>query len=183
MEGLRQLEIENQRLQKRIQELENAKQSYPREQPAKKNVQQSPNTIDLRTLALEPPKDNAQECLRLMGIALGNLASAMNNTKALQAAALVLGTEPTPQAIAYRAEQLQLLPQAVNEIRQVLSKPGCTWHDYLAVGPRVRGDQARHQSRIDTAGNRVNQYFGESRILQDYGTNVFSRNPCRVWFF
>nr|WP_322664771.1 hypothetical protein [Dendronalium sp. ChiSLP03b]MDZ8208305.1 hypothetical protein [Dendronalium sp. ChiSLP03b] len=57
----------------------------------------------------------------------------MNNTQALQAAALILGSEPTPQAIAYRAEQLQLLPQAVSDIRAVLSKPGCSWWDYLAV--------------------------------------------------
>lgn len=68
-----------------------------------------------------------------MGIALGNLASAMNNTQALQAAALILGSEPTPSAIAYRAEQLQLIPQAVSDIRAVLSKPGCTWMEYLAV--------------------------------------------------
>jgi hypothetical protein len=68
-----------------------------------------------------------------MGIALGNLASAMNNTQALQAAAIILGSEPTPIAIAYRAEQLQLLPQAVSDIRAVLSKPGCSWWDYLEV--------------------------------------------------
>jgi hypothetical protein len=43
-------------------------------------------------------------------LAMGNLATAMNNTQALQAAAIILGSEPTSQAIAYRAEQLQLLP-------------------------------------------------------------------------
>ncbi|MHC5748175.1 MAG: hypothetical protein ACYTXT_41295 [Nostoc sp.] len=42
----------------------------------------------------EPPKENAQECLRLMGMALKNLASAMNNTQALEAAAIILGSEP-----------------------------------------------------------------------------------------
>jgi hypothetical protein len=68
-----------------------------------------------------------------MGIALGNLASAMNNTQALQAVALILGSEPTPQAIAFRAEQLQLIPQAVSDIRTVLSKPECSWQDYLDV--------------------------------------------------
>lgn len=61
-------------------------------------------TIDLRSLAVEPPKENAQECLRLMGMALKNLASAMNNTQALEAAAIILGSEPTAIAIAYRAE-------------------------------------------------------------------------------
>ncbi|QFS50812.1 ATPase involved in DNA repair [Nostoc sphaeroides CCNUC1] len=74
----------------------------------------------MRSLAVEPPKQNAQECLRLMGMALKNLASAMNNTQALEAAAIILGSKPTAQAIAYRAEQLQLIPQAVSEIRQVV---------------------------------------------------------------
>ncbi|MBD2496749.1 hypothetical protein [Nostoc sp. FACHB-280] len=145
LEGLRQLELENQRLQKRIQELENAVQERPAQewrntltkQAAKalnKEVKQAlEKTIDLRSLAQEPPKENAQECLRLMGIALGNLASAMNNTQALQAAAIILGSEPTPIAIAYRAEQLQLLPQAVSDIRAVLAKPGCSWWNYLEV--------------------------------------------------
>jgi hypothetical protein len=145
LEGLRQLELENQRLQKRIQELESAVEERSAQEwgntltkqatkALNKQVKQAlDKTIDLRSLAHEPPKENAQECLRLMGIALGNLASAMNNTQALQAAALILGSEPTPQALAYRAEQLQLLPQALSEIRAVLIKPGCTWIDYLAV--------------------------------------------------
>ncbi|MBD2302571.1 MULTISPECIES: hypothetical protein [Nostocales] len=145
MEGLRQLELENQRLQQRIQELENAVQQRPAQEwgntltkqatkALNKEVKRSlDRTIDLRSLAVEPPKENAQECLRLMGIALGNLASAMNNTQALQAAAVLLGSEPTPSAIAYRAEQLQLLPQAVSDIRRVLAKPGCSWWDYLEV--------------------------------------------------
>jgi len=145
LEGLRQLELENQRLQKRIQDLERAVEERPAQRweetftkqatkALNKEVKRSlDKTIDLRSLAEEPPKENAQECLRLMGIALGNLASAMNNTKALEAAALILGSEPTPTAIAYRAEQLQLLPQAVIDIRAVLAKPGCSWWDYLEV--------------------------------------------------
>jgi hypothetical protein len=145
MEGLRQLEIENQRLQQRIQELENAVEQRPSQQWGNTMTQQATKalnkqvkqalekTIDLRSLAQEPPKENAQECLRLMGMALKNLASAMNNTQALEAAALILGSEPTPFAIAYRAEQLEMLPQAVSDIRWVLSKPGCTWQDYWAV--------------------------------------------------
>ncbi|MBD2440966.1 hypothetical protein [Nostoc sp. FACHB-110] len=145
LEGLRKLELENRRLKQRIEELENAVQERPAQewkntftkQAAKalnKEVKRSlDQTIDLRSLAVEPPKENAQECLRLMGIALGNLATAMNNTQALQAAALILGSEPTPSAIAYRAEQLQLIPQAVSDIRSVLSKPECSWWDYLEV--------------------------------------------------
>ncbi|MBH8573043.1 hypothetical protein I8752_08450 [Nostocaceae cyanobacterium CENA369] len=145
LEGLKQLELENRRLKQRIEELENAVQERSAQRWEKtftkqatkalnKEVKRSlEKTIDLRALALESPKENAQECLRLMGIALSNLASAMNNTQALQAAALILGSEPNQSAIAKRAEQLQLLPQAVSDIRAVLSKPGCNWQDYLTV--------------------------------------------------
>ncbi|AVH66335.1 hypothetical protein [Nostoc sp. 'Peltigera membranacea cyanobiont' N6] len=145
MEGLRKLEIENQQLLSRIQELENAVEQRPSQQWGNTMTQQATKalnkqvkqalekTIDLRSLAQEPPKENAQECLRLMGMALKNLASAMNNTQALEAAALILGSEPTPTAIAYRAEQLSMLPQAVSDIRQVLAKPGCTWQGFWAV--------------------------------------------------
>ena len=145
MEGLRKLEIENQQLQQRIQELEHAVEQRPSQEWGNTMTQQATKalnkqvkqalekTIDLRSLAQEPPKKNAQECLRLMGMALKNLASAMNNTQALEAAAIILGSEPTPIAIAYRAEQLEMLPQAVSDIRRVLSKPGCTWQDFCAV--------------------------------------------------
>ncbi|MBD2531929.1 hypothetical protein H6G97_21000 [Nostoc flagelliforme FACHB-838] len=145
MESLRQLEIENQQLKQRIQDLENAVEQRPSQQWGNTMTQQATKvlnkqvkqalekTIDLRSLAVEPPKENAQECLRLMGMALKNLASAMNNTQALEAAAIILGSEPTPQAIAYRAEQLEMLPQAVSDIRQVLSKPGCTWQEFWNV--------------------------------------------------
>ncbi|MFN6455761.1 MAG: hypothetical protein RM022_026675 [Nostoc sp. EfeVER01] len=145
MESLRQLQTENQQLRQRIQDLENAVEQRPSQQWGNTMTQQATKvlnkqvkqalekTIDLRSLAQEPPKENAQECLRLMGMALKNLASAMNNTQALEAAALILGSEPTPTAIAYRAEQLQMIPQAVSEIRAVLAKPGCTWQDYCDV--------------------------------------------------
>ncbi|MBN3907097.1 MAG: hypothetical protein HWQ35_11210 [Nostoc sp. NMS1] len=145
MEGLRKLEIENQQLQQRIQELEHAVQQRPSQQWGNTMSHQATKvlnkqvklalekTIDLRSLAQEPPKENAQECLRLMGMALKNLASAMNNTQALEAAAIILGSEPTPTAIAYRAEQLEMLPQAVTDIRQVLTKPECTWQEFWNV--------------------------------------------------
>ncbi|MBE9003040.1 hypothetical protein IQ274_33930 [Nostoc sp. LEGE 12447] len=145
MESLRQLEAENQQLKQRIQDLENAVEQRPSQQWGNTMTQQATKalnkkvkqalekTIDLRSLAVEPPKENAQECLRLMGIALKNLASAMNNTQALEAAAIILGSEPTPSAIAYRAEQLEMLPQAVSDIRQVLAKPGCSWQDFWNV--------------------------------------------------
>ena len=145
MESLRQLETENQQLRQRIQYLENAVEQRPSQQWGNTMTQQATKvlnkqvkqalekTIDLRSLAQEPPKENAQECLRLMGMALKNLASAMNNTQALEAAAIVLGSSPTPEAIAYRAEQLEMLPQAVSDIRRVLAKPGCSWQEFWDV--------------------------------------------------
>ncbi|WP_375513237.1 hypothetical protein [uncultured Nostoc sp.] len=145
MEGLRKLEIENQQLLSRIQELEHAVLERPQQQWGNTMTQQATKvlnkqvklalekTIDLRSLALVPPKENAQECLRLMGMALKNLSVAMNNAQALEAAAIILGTEPTPQAIATRTEQLSMLPQALCDIRAVLGKPGCTWQDFWDV--------------------------------------------------
>lgn len=162
LEGLRQLELENQRLQKRIQELENAVQERPAQrweetftkQAAKalnKEVKRTlEKTIDLRSLAVEPPQENATECLRLMGIALGNLASAMNNTQALQAAALILGSEPTQSAIAYRMEQLQFVPQAVSEIKQVLEKPDCSWQDFWSVAQQYEVIKSDYWAELST---------------------------------
>jgi DNA repair exonuclease SbcCD ATPase subunit len=171
MESLRQLETENQQLHQRIQDLENAVEQRPSEQWGNTMTQQATKalnkqvklalekTIDLRELAQEPPKENAQECLRLMGMALKNLASAMNNTQALEAAAIILGSEPTPtamvedppSAIAYRAEQLEMLPQAVSDIRGVLAKPGCKWQDYWAVAQEyevIKSDYWAELTRI-----------------------------------
>ncbi|QFS49624.1 hypothetical protein [Nostoc sphaeroides] len=162
MESLRQLEIENQQLRQRIQDLENAVQERPQQQWGNTMTQQATKalnkqvkqalekTIDLRSLAAEPPKENAQECLRLMGMALKNLASVMNNTQALEAAAIILGTEPTPCAIAYRAEQLEMLPQAVTDIRRVLAQPGCTWQDYWAVAQEYEVIKADYWAELTT---------------------------------
>ncbi|WP_189525255.1 hypothetical protein [Nostoc sp. 'Peltigera membranacea cyanobiont' 232] len=148
MEGLRKLKIENQQLHQRIQELEHALQERPQQQWGNTMTQQATKvlnkqvkealekTIDLRSLAAEPPKENATECLRLMGMALKNLSVAMNNTQALEAAAIILGTSPTQEAIATRTEQLQLLPQAVSEIRQVLARLEFTWQEFWAVAEK-----------------------------------------------
>jgi hypothetical protein len=162
MEGLRQLELENQRLHQRIQELENAVEQRPTQQwgntmnqqvtkALNKQVKQAlEKTIDLRSLAQEPPKENATECLRLMGMALKNLASAMNNTQALEAAAIILGSEPTPSAIAYRAEQLEMLPQAVSDIRRVLSKAGCTWQEFRSVAQEYEVIKSDYWAELTT---------------------------------
>jgi hypothetical protein len=162
MEGLRKLEIENQQLQQRIQDLEHAVEQRPSQQWGNTMTQQATKalnkqvkqalekTIDLRSLAVEPPKENAQECLRLMGMALKNLASAMNNTQALEAAAIILGSEPTQSAIAYRAEQLEILPQAVSDIRQVLAKPGCTWQEFWAVAQEYEVIKSDYLAELTT---------------------------------
>jgi hypothetical protein len=162
LEGLRQLELENQRLQRRIQELEHSLEQRPSQQPEETFTKQSTKelnkqvkrsldkTLDLRSLAVEPPQENAEECLRLMGIALGNLASAMNNTQALQAAALILRSEPTPSALAYRMEQLQFVPQAVSEIKQVLGTPGCTWIDFWSVAQQYEVIKSDYLAELTT---------------------------------
>ncbi|MEH2171981.1 hypothetical protein [Nostoc sp.] len=41
--------------------------------------------------------------------------------------------EDPPSAIAYRAKQLSMLPQAVSDIRRVLSKPTCSWQEFWDV--------------------------------------------------
>jgi hypothetical protein len=162
MEGLRKLEAENQQLKQRIQDLENAVEQRPSQQWGNTMTQQATKalnkqvkqalekTIDLRSLAQEPPKENAQECLRLMGMALKNLATAMNNTQALEAAAIILGSEPTPTALAYRAEQLSMLPQAVSDIRAVLAKPGCSWQDYCTVASEYEVIKADYWAEFTT---------------------------------
>ncbi|MBD2512490.1 hypothetical protein H6G91_35695 [Nostoc muscorum FACHB-395] len=162
MESLRQLEAENQQLHQRIQELERAVEERPSQQWGNTMTQQATKAlnkqvkqalekiIDLRSLAAEPPKENATECLRLMGMALKNLSEAMNNTQALEAAAIILGSEPTPQAIAYRAEQLSMLPQAVIDIRQVLSQAGCSWQDYWAVAQEYEVIKSDYWAELTT---------------------------------
>ncbi|MBD2515939.1 hypothetical protein H6G93_13125 [Nostoc sp. FACHB-973] len=162
MEGLRKLDIENQQLHQRIQELEHALLERPSQQWGNTMTQQATKalnkqvkealekTIDLRTLAVEPPKDNAQECLRLMGMALKNLSLAMNNTQALEAAAIILGSEPTKEALAIRTEQLQLLPQAVREIRQVLARLEFTWQEFWAVAEKYEVIKADYWAELTT---------------------------------
>lgn len=211
MESLRQLETENQQLHRRIQELEHAVEERPSQQWGNTMTQQATKalnkqvklalekTIDLRSLAQEPPKENAHECLRLMGMALKNLATAMNNTQALEAAAIILGSEPTPIAIAYRAEQLQMIPQAVSDIRQVLAKPGSTWQDYWAVAQEYEVIKADYWAELSTqetelitemevafieqnsivVGSMINHadpncslYVVRGKVIQDWGDEV-----------
>ncbi|MDF5737794.1 hypothetical protein [Nostoc sp. S13] len=162
MEGLRKLETENQQLHQRIQELEHALQERPQQQWGNTMTQQATKalnkqvklafekTIDLRELAQEAPKENATECLRLMGMALKNLSVAMNNTQALEAAALILGTSPTQSAVATRTEQLQLLPQAIREIRQVLARLQFTWLDFWAVAEKYELIKADYWAELTT---------------------------------
>jgi len=195
LEGLRQLELENQRLQKRIEELERAVEERPAQewnntltkQAAKalnKEVKQAlDKTIDLRSLAQAPPKENAQECLRLMGIALGNLATAMNSTQALEAAAIILGSEANPQAIAYRAEQLQLLPQAVSDLRAVLSKPECSWWDYLEVAQEYEVIKADYWAELTTEETELITALEKTASSQITEPMVPEESPAESGFF
>lgn len=162
MEGLNLLSIENQQLHQRIEELEHALIERPQQQWGNTMTQQVTKvlnkqvkealekTIDLRSLAIEPPKENATECLRLMGMALKNLSVAMNNTQALEAAAIILGTSPTQEAIAIRTEQLQLLPVAISEIRQVLARIEFTWLDFWAVAEKYEVIKADYWDLLTT---------------------------------
>ncbi|OYD99871.1 hypothetical protein [Nostoc sp. 'Peltigera membranacea cyanobiont' 232] len=197
MEGLKKLEIENHQLQQRIQELENAVEQRPSQQWGNTMTQQATKalnkqvkqalekTIDLRSLAVEPPKENAQECLRLMGMALKNLASAMNNTQALEAAAIILGSEPTPSAIAYRAEQLEMLPQAISDIRRVLSKPGCTWQDYWAVAQEYEVIKQDYWAELTTQETDLITALQKSSTEPDIigvGSTVAHADPYRTLY-
>ncbi|MBE8991093.1 hypothetical protein IQ275_28955 [Nostoc sp. LEGE 12450] len=197
MESLRQLEADNQQLQQRIQELEHAVQQHPVQQWGNTMTQQATKalnkqvkqalekTIDLRSLAQEPPKENAQECLRLMGMALKNLASAMNNTQALEAAAIILGSEPTPTAIAYRAEQLEMLPQAVSEIRAVLAKPGCSWQDYWAVAQEyevIKQDYWAELTSEETNLITALQKASSQSVIIGVGSIVAHADPYRTLY-
>ncbi|WP_338421927.1 hypothetical protein [Nostoc flagelliforme] len=204
MEGLRKLEIENQQLKQRIQDLENAVEQRPSLRDAartqqwgntmtqqatkalKKQVKQAlEKTIDLRSLAVEPPKENAQECLRLMGMALKNLASAMNNTQALEAAAIILGSEPTPIAIAYRAEQLSMLPQAVSEIRAVLAKPGCTWQEFWNVAQEYELIKSDYWAELTTQETDLITTLQKASSQPDtigFGSIVAHADPYRTLY-
>ncbi|MBE9037654.1 hypothetical protein [aff. Roholtiella sp. LEGE 12411] len=167
MENLRSLEIENQQLQQRVQELEKALLNRPGQewsntftkqaekvlnQEVKKSllmaegrelIQDAPLLLcsgvpaplfapyDLHHLAKSPP-ENAHECLRLMGMALGVLATSTNNIQALSSAAILLGVNPTFEAIALRIEEEQMLMKAITDIRTVLASD-CAWNDFWAV--------------------------------------------------
>ena len=162
MEGLRKLDIENQQLHQRIQELEHALIERPQQQWGNTMTQQATivlnkqvkealeKTIDLRTLAAQAPKENATECLRLMGMALKNLSVAMNNTQALEAAAIILGTSPTQEAIATRTQQLQMLPVAISEIRQVLARIEFTWQEFWAVAEKYEVIKLDYWAELNT---------------------------------
>jgi hypothetical protein len=123
----------------------------------------------------------------------------MNNTQALQAAAVLLGSEPTPSAIAFRAEQLQLIPQAVSDIRAVLASPECTWMDYLDVAQEyevieedylaqltpqevklITALEKAAQPKTITVGSIVAHndphfalYNARGEVIQDLGTDVW----------
>lgn len=156
LESLRLLEVENQQLQQRIRELERALEKRPVQEWGNTSTEQAAKTINantikiieslepelhLRSLAISPPTD-AQEALRLMTLAMGNLAKATSDTNALSAAAILLKCHPTPEAIALAVaterERLAIQVetyQAVHEIRGAIAS-GCSWQGFWAIAQR-----------------------------------------------
>jgi hypothetical protein len=156
LEALRLLEEENQRLQARNAELEKLVAQKPMEwanpipKAAAKVLNQEvkealTNTIDLRQLAVEPPKD-AVLCLQLMGLALGNLAQAINNTQALEAAAILLGCEATKSAIAQRI----MIEKAIEDIRAIISTK-CTWEQFWSVAEKYQEVKELYWTKLDSS--------------------------------
>lgn len=146
LESLRSLEIENQQLQQRIGDLERALENRASQDWGNTFTKQAEKAINaqvlkvienlepelhLRALATAPPSD-AAEALRLMSLAMGNLAKALNDTQALSAAAILLKCNPTPEAIAYQVELNQMVYQAVSDIRCGLQK-GYKWQELAAI--------------------------------------------------
>ena len=70
--------------------------------------------------------------------------------QAVEAAAIILGSEATPIAIAYRAEQLEMLAQAVSDIRAVLAKPGCTWQEFWNVAQEYEVIKSDYLAELTT---------------------------------
>ena len=165
LESLRQLADQNQLLQQENEELKNQLQQKPMErwdtssavvERLNKNVQAAiNNTIDLRSLAEEPPKEDAQECLRLMGMALGNLARALNDNSAMAAAAMILKCEPNPGAIAFSIERSHLSDQAVIDIRKELAKPGCEWEQLHKVASEYEEIKQEYWNKLTLVEKKV----------------------------
>lgn len=140
LESLRLFEVENKRLQERNAELETLVSQKPMQwtnpipsaaakvlnQEVKKALK---NTIDLQRLAIEPPKEDVALCLHLMTLALGNLAQAVNNTQALESAAILLGCEANKGAIASALEKPLLIEQALIDVRSAIGTR-CTWEQF-----------------------------------------------------
>jgi hypothetical protein len=117
LNSLRSLEAENQQLRDEIERLNRAWDIKPPEwdHPLNKKaielvsvgvqkiVENLEPELHLRALAVSPPSD-AKEALRLMAIAMGNLAKALNDTNALSAAAILLKCKPTAEAVAAAVE-------------------------------------------------------------------------------
>ncbi|WP_100903387.1 hypothetical protein [Nostoc flagelliforme] len=62
-----------------------------------------------------------------------------------------MGTSPTQEAIATRTEQLQLLPQAIREIRQVLARIELTWQEFWAVAEKYEVIKADYWAELTTS--------------------------------
>ena len=158
LQSLRLLEVENQQLQQRIGELERALEKRPVQEWGNTLTKQAEKTINintikaveameadlhLRALAISPPND-ATEAMRLMTLAIGNLAVALNDTNALSAAATLLKCEPIPDAIATSVQ----VCQAVHEIRQAVAS-GCQWQGFWAIAQKYPDVKTHYWRELD----------------------------------
>jgi hypothetical protein len=144
LEPLRLLEVENQSLRQRIQELENAMEERACQQWGNTFTKQAEKVINaeivktveklepelhLRALSQSSPS-NPREALKLIGRSLVNLAQALpKNGNLQQASALVLGVRV--EEIPAKIEQLNQLPEAIACIKQARS-----WEEITTVGDR-----------------------------------------------
>ncbi|MEW6499334.1 MAG: hypothetical protein AB1589_43680, partial [Cyanobacteriota bacterium] len=145
LESLRSLEVENKQLLSRIRELERALEKRPAQEWGSTLTKQAEKALNLNTIkmveALEPefhlrslavsPPSDANEAMRLMVLAMGNLAQAINSTQLLSAAAVLLKCHPTAEAIAIQTQ----VYQAAYEIRNAIAD-GCRWEDFWAIAQR-----------------------------------------------
>ena len=161
LQSLRTLEAENQLLQQRIGELERALENRPVQEWGHTFSKQAEKAINintirmvealepelhLRSLATSPPAD-ATEALRLMTLAMGNMAQALGSTQLLSAAAILLKCHPTSEAIAICMERSHLADQAVADIRRELAK-GSGYEELRSVASEYDAIRQEYWNRL-----------------------------------
>lgn len=173
LESLKKLEVENQQLKQRIRDLEKSQEdrgtgwgnTFSAQAEKVLNTQVTLNIktlhslkpeLHLESLAVAVPSDT-EECLRLMSLAIANLSIALNSTQFLSAAAILLGCEPTADAIAsqknrlvYKSEKEAMVNEALSEIRGVLSGE-CDWSKFFAIASEYREIKNEYWTKLTLA--------------------------------